>query len=158
VKLSSLISVYFSRRKSSIYRTRISETRLFRRLYTSLVYDTLSKAPITSRLSIDTTRGLFSIYIVYTYSVNRSSIVFIDRFPLTLIYIFKRSVYFLLIKRRRLAIIISNPLSRYLVIRSIYKPINLYNYFFPIFLELSSSLPSIRLNKSLNLNILKISA
>jgi hypothetical protein len=112
VKLSSLISVYLSRRKSFIYRTRVSGTRFFRKLYISLVYDTLSKAFITSKLNIDTTRSLFFIYIVYTYSVNRFSTVFIDRFPLTLIYIFRRSVYFSLKKRRRLAIIISNILFR----------------------------------------------
>jgi hypothetical protein len=44
------------------------------------------------------------------------------------------------------------------MVRLIYKPINLYNRFFPIFLELLSSLPSIRLDESLNLDILEISA
>jgi hypothetical protein len=112
VKLPSLISVYFSRRKSSTYRTRVFGIRLFRRLCTSLAYDTLSKAPVTSRLSIDTTRGLFPAYIVYTYSVNRFSAVFVDRFPLVFICVSGRSVCFSLRKRRRLAIIDSSTLLR----------------------------------------------
>jgi hypothetical protein len=112
VKLLSLISVYLSRRKSFTYYTRVSGTRLFRRLYVSLVCDTLSKASTTFRLSIDTTRGLFSIYIVYTYSVNRFSTVSVNRFPLTPIYVSERSAYFSLRKRRRLATINSSILLR----------------------------------------------
>jgi hypothetical protein len=112
VKLSNLISVYFSRRKSSTYRTRVSGTHLFRKLYISLAYDTLSKAFIIFRLNIDTTRGLFPAYIVYICSVNRSSAVSMNRFLLTLIYIFGRSVCFSLRKRRRLAIIDSSILLR----------------------------------------------
>jgi hypothetical protein len=43
-------------------------------------------------------------------------------------------------------------------VRSIYKPMDLNNRFFPVFLELSSSLPFIRLDESLNLDIFGISA
>jgi hypothetical protein len=104
--------VYLLRRKSSTYYMIVSGTRFFRRLWVNLIYNTLLKAPAMSKLSINTTRGLFLAQIIYTYFISRSSVMSVERYPLTFIYVPRRSVYFLLKKYRRLTTINFSALLR----------------------------------------------